>query len=82
MTFDNKPGTLLIFGSDSHGEDWDNSDHEFSPIVLKWIDHYLAYSGESYRADERGIAVTGKMIFFDGQSTVTIMSLVFRSWIP
>jgi len=36
MAFDRKRGTLLIFGSDTHGENWDNSVHEFDPRRRRW----------------------------------------------
>ena len=64
MTFVSNRGTLLIFGSDSHGENWDNSVHEFSPLTLEWIDHYPASPKETYRADKRGVAVAGENDLF------------------
>ena len=39
IAFDSKRGTLLIFGSDTHGENWDNSVHEFDPRRKRWQTH-------------------------------------------
>lgn len=64
MAFASKRGTLLIFGSDSHGENWDNSVHEFSPLTLKWIDHYPASPKGSYRADKQAVAIAGENDLF------------------
>jgi hypothetical protein len=64
MTFASNRGTLVIFGSNSHGDNWDNSVHEFSPLTLEWIDHYPASPKETYRSDERGIAVAGENELF------------------
>jgi len=34
--YDSKRGVILIFGSDTHGIDWDNEIHEFDPVTEKW----------------------------------------------
>ena len=39
LAYDSKRGSLLIFGSDSHGEDWDNTVHEFLPNQRRWVQH-------------------------------------------
>lgn len=57
--FDSKRGTLLIFGSDTHGEDWDNAVHEFNPRLKRWETHYPAAGPETYRADEAGRPIAG-----------------------
>jgi hypothetical protein len=36
MTFDSHRGLLLIFGSDTHGENWHNAVHEFTPALKRW----------------------------------------------
>jgi hypothetical protein len=59
MAFDSKRGTLLIFGSDTHGEDWDNAVHEFNPRLKRWTTHYSPADPETYRADEAGRPVAG-----------------------
>jgi len=64
LAFDSKRDRLLIFGSNSHGENWDNSVHEFNILTLKWTTHYPASSPKSYRADEMGYAVAGDTDIF------------------
>ena len=59
MAFDTRRGSLLIFGSDAHGEDWDNAVHEFQPRLKRWETHYAAVGPESYRVDEGGRPVAG-----------------------
>jgi len=60
MAFDSRRGSLLIFGSDTHGENWDNAVHEFRPGLKRWETHYAAAGPESYRFDEAGRPVAGK----------------------
>ena len=60
MAFDSRRGSLLIFGSDTHGENWDNAVHEFRPSLKRWDTHYAATGPETYRADEAGRPVAGK----------------------
>lgn len=59
IAFDTKRGTLLIFGSNTHGRDWDNSVHEFDPVTLRWETHYPPAPKSSYRADAEGRAIAG-----------------------
>ena len=59
MAFDTRRGSLLVFGSDTHGEDWDNAVHEFQPRLKRWVTHYAAVGPESYRADEAGRPIAG-----------------------
>lgn len=59
MAFDTRRGRLLIFGSDTHGEDWDNAVHEFDPRRKRWETHQPAASPDSYRIDARGIPLAG-----------------------
>lgn len=59
LAYDSKRGTLLVFGSDTHGSNWDNSVHEFDPVALRWTTHYPPASKESYRADALGHAISG-----------------------
>ena len=60
LAFDSKRDSLLIFGSNSHDTNWDNSVHEFSPLTLAWSTHYPASPKDSYRADEMGVAIAGE----------------------
>lgn len=59
LAFDSKRGTLLVFGSDTHGEDWDNSVHEFDPRRRRWETHQPAAGPETYRSDETGAPIAG-----------------------
>jgi len=59
MAFDSRRGSLLIFGSDTHGEDWDNAVHEFAPRLKRWQTHDAPSPPETYRADEAGRPVAG-----------------------
>jgi hypothetical protein len=57
--YDTKRGTLLLFGSNSHGDDWDNSVHEFDPATKQWTTHYPPADPSTYRADEHGNRISG-----------------------
>lgn len=59
IAFDSKRGTILIFGSDTHNTNWDNSVHEFDPATEKWSTHYPEAPKETYRADAAGRAICG-----------------------
>jgi len=59
LAFDTRRGSLLVFGSDTHGEDWDNSVHEFHPLRRRWETHYASAAPETYRADGNGRPVAG-----------------------
>ncbi|BAL25876.1 hypothetical protein [Azoarcus sp. KH32C] len=59
LAYDSKRGTLLIFGSNTHGLDWDDSVHEFDPATLRWTTHTPPAPQTSYRADDKGRAVAG-----------------------
>ena len=59
LAYDNKRGSLLIFGSDTHGDDWDNTIHEFLPIQRRWIQHGSNSSQKSYRVDATGNPISG-----------------------
>lgn len=59
IAYDAKRGTLLVFGSNTHGLDWDNAVHEFDPATARWTTHYPPAPRESYRADAAGRAIAG-----------------------
>ena len=59
IAYDMRRGTLLVFGSDTHGGNWDNSVHEFDPVKERWETHYPPAARETYRADAQGNAVAG-----------------------
>lgn len=60
IAYDSRRGTLLVFGSNTHGLDWDNEIHEFDPVTGRWATHYPRAPKESYRADAAGRAVAGR----------------------
>lgn len=59
IAYDSKRGTLLVFGSNTHGLDWDNEVHEFDPATARWETHYPRAPKASYRADAKGRAIAG-----------------------
>ena len=59
IAYDTQRATFYIFGSDTHGEDWDNSVHEFDPETSSWSTHYPPADPGSYRIDNRGVGVSG-----------------------
>ena len=63
MAYDSKRGTLLIFGSNTHGLDWDNTVHEFDPVAERWVTHYGEAPPASYRADDKGRAIAGEQTY-------------------
>jgi len=59
IAYDTQRATFYIFGSDTHGENWDNSVHEFDPETKSWSTHYPAADPDTYRVDDRGVGVSG-----------------------
>ncbi len=59
IALDTKRDQLLIFGSDTHGSDWDDSIHRFDLRRRQWITDYPPSSPESYRVNQQGIAIAG-----------------------
>ncbi len=58
--FNAQQGSLLLFGSDTHNTNWDNSVHEFDPAREKWTTHQITSDHESYRVDANNRAIAGK----------------------
>lgn len=58
--FDTRRGRLLVFGSDTHGLDWDNVVHEFDPASGRWSAHGSPSERASYRSDAHGRAIAGE----------------------
>jgi hypothetical protein len=82
LAFDTRRGSLLIFGSDTHGENWDNSVHEFHPLRRRWETHYAPAAPETYRADGNGRPVAGSdalLRCYRGRCTPTTRSHTTRS---
>lgn len=57
--YDSTRGELLLFGSDTHGRNWDNSVHHFDPSTLGWRRSHPPAPPESYRLAEGARAVAG-----------------------
>lgn len=58
-TFDRKRGRLVLFGSDTHGEDWTNSPLFFDLNTLTWSRLYPDDDPATYRVNAEGIPVAG-----------------------
>ncbi len=59
IAFDTHRNKLFVFGSDTHGENWGNSVHEFDPVILQWSAHYPPARRRTYGADALGHPVAG-----------------------
>ncbi|MDH3315936.1 MAG: hypothetical protein OER43_09245 [Gammaproteobacteria bacterium] len=57
--FDTRRGRIIIFGSDTHGEDWSNSPLFFDVASLTWSRLYPDDERGTYRVDSQGIPVAG-----------------------
>ncbi len=57
--YDSARGLLLMFGSNTHGLNWDNEVHVFDPDARRWQSPYPASSPDSYRLDEKDRAIAG-----------------------
>lgn len=58
-TFDRKRGRLILFGSDTHGEDWANSPLFFDLATLSWSRLYPDDDPSTYTVNAEGIPVAG-----------------------
>ena len=59
IAFDRRRGQLLLFGSDTHGRDWDNRLHRFDPARPGWSRLGEPVPARLYRIDDDGIPVAG-----------------------
>ncbi len=59
LAYDSTRGSLLVFGSDTHGEDWDNIVHEFIPKKRDWVHHGVNAPSSSYSVNSEGYLVAG-----------------------
>jgi len=57
---DTKRGNLVIFGSDTHGRNWDNRVHVFDPYTESWSSMGEIAAPQSYGTDARGYAAAGE----------------------
>lgn len=59
MTLDAARGVLVVFGSNTHGENFDNAVHEFQLLSRRWTTVYPPSDPSTYRVDDRGRPVAG-----------------------
>lgn len=59
LAYDSTRGSLLVFGSDTHGEDWDNVVHEFIPRQREWVHHGVNSAPNTYRVNSEGQRIAG-----------------------
>ena len=59
LAYDSTRGSLLVFGSDTHGEDWDNVVHEFIPRQREWVHHGANAHPDTYKVNNEGYPVAG-----------------------
>lgn len=58
--FDTRRGRLVLFGSDTHSDDWDNSVRFFDVAALRWSQAYPPDGPSTYRVNADGIPVAGR----------------------
>ncbi len=58
--FDTLNSRLYIFGSNTHGENWDNAVYWFDMNTLRWSQSHPADRPETYSVNSLGIPVAGK----------------------
>jgi hypothetical protein len=59
IAYDSRRGQLLVFGSDTHGSDWDNSLQVFDPAAPGWSRRGEPVAPDRYRVSDDGIPVAG-----------------------
>jgi hypothetical protein len=57
---DTKRGCLILFGSDTHGKNWENSPLMFDPAATTWSRLYRFDPPETYKVTKEGIPVAGE----------------------
>ena len=57
--FDSRRGRIVLFGSDTHGQDWSNSPLIFDLASLAWRRVYSDDPPSSYSVTENGVPVAG-----------------------
>ena len=59
VAYDSVRGSLLVFGSDTHGGDWDNVVHEFVPKLRQWVHHGTNADSTTYQVTSQGFPMAG-----------------------
>ena len=57
--FDTRRGRVFLFGSDTHGENWNNAPAVFDLESLSWLRLLAEDAPSSYRVDRSGLPVAG-----------------------
>jgi len=57
--FDSRRGTLVLFGSNTHGRDWTNSPLLFDPVACRWSRVYPDDPLATYTVTGEGLPVAG-----------------------
>lgn len=58
--FDSKRGQIILFGSNTHGRDWQNNPFCFDVEKLEWTKPYDEDPFDTYKVTEEGLPVAGK----------------------
>lgn len=58
-TFDPVRGRIILFGSDTHGVNWDNTVRYFDMAALTWSYAYPPDDPTTYRVNQKGFPVAG-----------------------
>ncbi|MCW8132276.1 MAG: hypothetical protein KIS92_18155 [Planctomycetota bacterium] len=58
--FDRTRGVLMLFGSNTHGKDWQNNPFCFDPAARTWSTPYPEDAFETYAVTPEGLPVAGK----------------------
>ena len=61
VVYDSRRGTILMFGSNTHGNSDNNSVLEFDPANPGWVRHQPASDPATYRINAQGFAVAGEV---------------------
>ena len=57
--FDQARGKVLLFGSNTHGNDWNNTVYSFDLGTLQWTEAYPVDLPDTYTVNVEGIPVAG-----------------------
>lgn len=58
--YDSRRGTLLVFGSETHGIQWNNDVLEFDPVAETWTRHAPSSDPAGYRLDAENRPMSGE----------------------
>lgn len=58
--FDTKRNRVVLFGSNTHSKDWQNSPFFFDPVKCEWTQAYPEDKPATYTVNEEGLPVAGE----------------------